>query len=40
MEVTPATFDVLLHRAMAALKKTLAPEQNSGNRKPDGYEIA
>jgi hypothetical protein len=23
MQVTPATFDVLLHRAIAALKKTL-----------------
>jgi RNA polymerase sigma factor (sigma-70 family) len=26
LDCTPATFDVLLHRAMAALKKTLTPE--------------
>lgn len=26
LEVTPATFDVLLHRAIAALKKAIGPE--------------
>jgi RNA polymerase sigma-70 factor (ECF subfamily) len=31
LEVTPATFDVLLHRAIAALKKTLeASEEGNG----------
>jgi RNA polymerase sigma-70 factor (ECF subfamily) len=30
MGVTPATFDVLLHRSMAALRKALRPEASEG----------
>jgi RNA polymerase sigma-70 factor (ECF subfamily) len=30
LEVTPATFDVLLHRAVAALKKALSPASSAG----------
>jgi len=30
MEVTPATFDVLLHRAIAALKKALEAKESDG----------
>jgi RNA polymerase sigma-70 factor (ECF subfamily) len=29
LDCTPATFDVLLHRAMAALKKTLTPDSKT-----------
>lgn len=34
--VTPATFDVLLHRAIASLKKTLGPEETEGSNHEDG----
>lgn len=30
LEITPATFDVLLHRAIAALKKALTPPASAG----------
>jgi RNA polymerase sigma-70 factor (ECF subfamily) len=35
LEVTPATFDVLLHRAIAALKKTLEASDNTKERPKD-----
>lgn len=34
--VTPATFDVLLHRAIASLKKTLEPKDTQGSNHEDG----
>lgn len=36
--VTPATFDVLLHRAIASLKKTLGPRGFAGDEEPEETE--
>ncbi|HEX7600142.1 MAG TPA: RNA polymerase sigma factor [Polyangiaceae bacterium] len=37
LEVTPATFDVLLHRAVAALRKALTEVRPEAGRRPEGH---